>query len=76
MRKLLKDTGQPLLAEHNVMYGHLGHLDSEHQGERQRGDNQQHREQREEQRAHTHTALTSWWDKSIQRIYDWTLDSQ
>ena len=61
MRKLLKDTRQPLLAAHNVMYGHghLGHLDSEHQGERQRGDNQQHREQREQQRAHTNTALTS-----------------
>ena len=38
---------------------HLGHLDGEHEGEGESGHNQQHREQGEQQRAHTHTTLTS-----------------
>ena len=39
---------------------YLGHLDSEHEGERERGHNQQHGEKSQQKRAHPHTALTPW----------------
>ena len=39
---------------------YLGHLDSEHEGKRERGQNQQHGEESQQQRAHPHTTLTPW----------------